>query len=241
MTGPDTRNMDTSRNPSVRIRTGITDSLSNKPCRSCGTLMDDAGTHFVCLSCGHRLDKTVDGRREANAWEKQVANLQSQQQISAGQAKGIQFTAGLGPLRMLAFLGLAAAAALGPLQNLFPLIDGRSAGPLAVPTVSVLLLILVIAGWAGFGQPGPQRMLQRNILAVLSLACLAGLAMAAPLNRLLAEQFGAMHNGLSEAGGTVAIAATPAIWHAGPLLGSMFITLAALAVICHFEAAERPY
>ena len=48
-----------SRNPGVRVRGGNVDTRTDKPCRNCGVLMDDGGTHFVCLACGWRTMVTV--------------------------------------------------------------------------------------------------------------------------------------------------------------------------------------
>lgn len=238
--------MDTrmNKNTGVKVRTGIMDTLSNKPCRKCNTLMDDAGTHYICLACGYKLEKTesAGSTRESTAWEKQVADLRSQQQLSARQASGIQLMAGFGPLRTILFLLIAVLCIAGPLQNLAPLVNGLNTGPLALPTAVFFLFVLSSAGWSCFSQPGLRRTAQRNLLAVLALACLAGLIMSGPVNAILASQYGAMQNVVShEIGVANRIAATPALWTAPLLFGTMFSALAVLALICHREADESAY
>jgi hypothetical protein len=206
--------------------------------------MDDAGTHYICLACGYRLEKTqsAGGSRESTAWEKQVANLHSQQQLSARQASGIQLMAGFGPLRAMLFLLIAVLCIAGPLQNLAPLVNGLEAGPYALPTAVFFLFILSCAGWSCFSQPGLRRVIQRNLLAGLALACLAGLIMSGPVNIILGSQYGAMHNVMShEPGAASRIAATPALWTAPLLFGTMFSALIVLALICHLEAGEGAY
>ncbi|MEZ5336711.1 MAG: hypothetical protein R3F46_00470 [bacterium] len=232
-----------SRNSGVKLRSGIMETQSNKACRNCGVLMDDAGGNYVCLACGYRLEKEhKPSAAEASAWQKQVADLHSQKYLSAGQASSEQFMSGFGPLRVLLFLGIAALAIAAPLQNLLPLINGTPQGPLALPTALAALLMLAVSGWASFSQPGTQRLLQRNLLGLLALTALAGLVMSGPVSSMLAEQYGAMHNAVDSASGVVRnISQTPVWWQPTLLMGGFLAGLGLLAFICHREGTERMY
>ncbi len=232
-----------SRNSGVRVRTGSGDTQTTKPCRNCGVMMDDDGSHLVCLACGYRMEKTQQQKSsEATAWQKQVADLNSQQYLSAGQARGMQMMASYGPLRLGIFLLLGAMLALGPLQNLEHLINGTLPAPLAYETAGVLGLVLLIAAWVGLGQPGTQRILQRNILAALALTSLMALSASRLLNGMLSVQYGALFDTASKQEGMmIGIASVPIWWQAPMLLGGMFVFLGGLAYICHREGTEQMY
>ena len=232
-----------SRNSGVKVRSGITDTRTNKPCRSCGVLMDDAGAHFVCLACGYRLEKdNKPASGEVSAWQKQVADLHSQKFITARQAQNEQLLSGFGPLRVLLFAGVLALGIVAPLQNLLPLVNGGSQGPNAIPTAVAAIVAIAVAGWAAFTQAGPQRMLQRNVLAALALAALLGLVMSGPIGHMLTAQYGAMHNGVDLASGVAnRIAQTPVWWQPLLQLGGNFAAFGLLAFICHREATDRMY
>ena len=232
-----------SRNSGVKLRSGIADTQSNKPCRKCGVMMDDEGTHYICLACGYRMERIGrPAQTDNSAWNKQVADLDSQRMISARQAQHEQLLSGFGPVRVLLFLAIFGLSAAGPLQNVMHFVEGTTPGPLALPSMIFLAVVVFTGLWAAFGQPGEQRMLQRNVLGLLAVASLAGLLMARSVNSILAAQYGALNNFTSAQEGVAGgIASVPAFWQAPLLLGGLFLCLAALAFICHREASEQMY